>query len=398
MLDAERLRHDARHRGVPAPVRDGQARPRRVPVELELEQDVPRVAPAAEQVHDVVALGRPPPDRFPEAGHVRGESLVAAEADRRHPRPPALDCQGSLRPPAARVRRHGPDGAEGSLVAEEVPEVQEHGERLEVEIARRAELDQLRYRGREGAASLVAEVVQGLQAVAVVLELELAAVPGPAREDPVRPSLPQRRVAAERAGRGARHDGAAVSFVDEQERLAGRRRDRHGVGLASCGGLGRSHEVERHRITRPSASRSRSGAARSAERACASAATPSPCGRGGSTCGRRSRSPRRSHRDAELDLFPGEGDVERAAEPVPDRESEAEVAVPVPLVLAVVDLVLGGADQDPAQGGTVREPDVGVPQLEGEHVIEEEDPVAAPRNVPKAKICVLSGPEWVAAN
>jgi hypothetical protein len=54
---------------------------------------------------------------------------------------------------------------------------------------------------------------------------------------------------------------------------------------------------------------------------------------------------------------------ERAAGPVPDGQEGAEVAVVVARVVAVVDLVLGGADDEVLGAATEGEPDVGVAEV-----------------------------------
>jgi hypothetical protein len=78
-------------------------------------------------------------------------------------------------------------------------------------------------------APLVAEVVQGLQAVAVVRQLELLSIPRPAREDPVR--LPSQSGVSRPSVQDAAPETTCGRLrFDQDERLAGR--SAAGVGLA----------------------------------------------------------------------------------------------------------------------------------------------------------------------
>ena len=82
--------------------------------------------------------------------------------------------------------------------------------------------------------------------------------------------------------------------------------------------------------------------------------------------------------NTELNRFLLLGDVEGAEEVVPDREDKSVVFVPMTFCLAVMNLVLGGANKDRAQEGPVREPNMGVPQViagKKEEVGGDSDPI-----------------------
>ena len=82
--------------------------------------------------------------------------------------------------------------------------------------------------------------------------------------------------------------------------------------------------------------------------------------------------------DTEFNRFSLFRDVERAEDVVPNREDKSVVLVPVTLRLAVMNLVLGGADKDRAEERPVREPNMGVSEVvasKKEEVGSDSDPV-----------------------
>src|SRR5215467_883981 len=69
--------------------------------------------------------------------------------------------------------------------------------------------------------------------------------------------------------------------------------------------------------------------------------------------------------------------VEGAEQRIPAGEDEPHVLVEVARRLAVMDLVLGGTDDNVAQPARIGEPYVAVPQIEPGHVPAEEERVDA---------------------
>ena len=64
--------------------------------------------------------------------------------------------------------------------------------------------------------------------------------------------------------------------------------------------------------------------------------------------------------------------------PVPDRKGDAEVSLLVPRLDAVVDLVLGGADQDPTEVRAVGQPQVRAAEVAAEKGVGHAEELVGP--------------------
>jgi hypothetical protein len=150
----------------------------------QLEQNVARVASPAQGQHHRPAR-QSPADSVPEELGVRPQSLVARDV-LAIPEVPVRPDEELAVPGEARARRHGLDVLERRLVVDEEAELQEDGERFGIEI-QRCPLSQERHdRRRDGELRTARVVEERIEAVAVVLDVENATVPAPAREDAVR--------------------------------------------------------------------------------------------------------------------------------------------------------------------------------------------------------------------